>query len=77
MLQIDLEQEMVNGDPLMELMGKPNEVLLQVKDALQKQDYALLVDLLQYEFSVVTDQWHAMVARLRQEAENLRTGSRL
>ena len=68
MLQLSAEQTAVNGVPLIELVSKPKEVLLQVRDALQASDYVLLADILQYEFQEVTEQWQAIIARLREEA---------
>ena len=68
MLQLNTEQTAVNGVPLIEVVSKPKEVLLQVRDALQASDYVLLADILQYEFREVTEQWQAIIAKLREEA---------
>ncbi len=70
MLQIDAEHTMLGDEPLIQLIMKPKQVLLQVRDALKVQDYVLLADILQYEFSSVTDCWHKLIGKLRQEAEN-------
>jgi len=69
MLQLDVERMTLQDQPLVELLARPKEVLLQVRDALSNQDHVLLADLLQYEFSDVTDQWYALIARVREEAE--------
>jgi hypothetical protein len=53
------------------MIGKPKNVLLQIKSALQARDHVLLADILQYEFSEVTKSWHDLIAGLRREAENL------
>ena len=71
MLQLDPEQTRIGDEPLTELNGKPKEVLLQVKEALQARDHVLLADILQYEFQEVTSRWHAIANRLREEAEVL------
>jgi len=76
MLQLDPEQATVNEQPLFELISKPKEILLQVKEALQDRDHVLLADLLQYEFPEVTSRWHAVVAKLQQEAESLHASRR-
>lgn len=74
MLQLDPEQATVNEQSLIEVISKPKEILLQIKEALQDRDHVLLADLLQYEFPEVTSQWHAVVASLQQQAENLHAG---
>ncbi len=71
MLQLDPELTMVNDEPLIDLIGKPKEILMQVKEALQARDHVLLADILQYEFSETIGQWHLLVSKLRQEAEDL------
>jgi len=53
-------------------MARPRDVLLQIKNALLAQDYVLLADVLQYEFSEVTQLWHAMITRVREEADGRR-----
>ena len=69
MLEIDPEQIAINDEPFLAVIGKPKEVLLQIKQALKNQDHVLLADLLQFEFGEVTDQWFSVIARIRQEAE--------
>lgn len=68
MLQLDIDTTRVGDESLAELIVKPKEVLLQVKSALQQQDYVLLADVLNYEFGDVTSQWHEIIDYLRQEA---------
>lgn len=70
MLAIDPDRTMINDEPLSTLIAKPKEVLLQVKAALQARDNVLLADILQYEFGEVLLNWHQMIAKLRQEAED-------
>ena len=68
-LQLDSEAIMVNETPLVELIGKPKGTLLQVKEALVAHDYVMLADILQYEFDEVTEVWHQIIDRIRQEVE--------
>ena len=68
MLELDVEAVSINGEPLLSLLGKPKEALLQIRDALQARDYVLLADVLQYEFSEVTGLWQTIISKLRQEA---------
>ena len=71
MLGIDPENIMIQNESFETVISKPKEILLQIKKALQSQDHVLLADILQYEFKEVTDQWHLIIARIRQEAEEL------
>ena len=71
MLQVDPEQMGINAERLIDVIAKPKEVLLQVKEALESQDHVLLADTLKYEFGDVAQQWHAVIGRIRQEAEDL------
>ncbi|MHC4695504.1 MAG: hypothetical protein ACYTFA_02045 [Planctomycetota bacterium] len=70
MLQLDPERITVNDEPLVTLISRPKDVLLQVKQALESQDHVLLADIMQYEFETVTQQWHDIVDLLRRQAEN-------
>ena len=72
MLEIDMKEMMILDETLMDVIAKPKDILTQVKGALQAQDHVLLADLLQYEFSTVTEKWHTIIARLRQEADDRR-----
>ncbi len=74
-LGLDPETIMIRDEPLIDAIGKPREVLLQVKDALVAGDEVLLADILQYEFADVTQTWHSIIARLRRQAEDLRDKS--
>ena len=71
LLQVDPEQMEVNAERLIDIIARPKEVLLQIKEALESQDHVLLADTLKYEFSDVARQWHAVIGRIRQEAEDL------
>jgi hypothetical protein len=72
MLGLDFEAIMVRDENLLSAISKPRDVLVQVRDALLAGDDVLLADILQYEFADVTTTWHAIIARLRQEAEDIR-----
>jgi hypothetical protein len=75
LLRLDAEQLTVRDEPLLTALDRSKDVLLQIKGALQAQDHVLLADILQYEFSDVSDLWHTMIARIRQEADDLRAAS--
>ena len=72
MLQLDPESMFVRDEPLIDLITRPRDVLVQVKQALMAQDYVLLADVLQYEFSDVTETWYAVLNAIRQAAEDQR-----
>lgn len=74
-LNIDPEQITIKDEPLIDALAKPREVLTQIKDALVAGDEVVLADILQYEFADVTQTWHAIVARVRSQAEELRDAS--
>jgi len=69
MLDLNVEEMTIRDAPLATIIGMPTETLLQVKGALQAQDHVLLADILQYEFTEVTERWHELIALLRNEAE--------
>jgi len=70
MLDLDLTEVTIKDEPMLDVITQPKETLVQIKQALQAQDYVLLADVLQYEFGNVTDRWYLLIARLRQEAED-------
>jgi len=69
MLELDADAITIRDEPLATIIGMPKESLLQIKQALTAQDHVLLADILQHEFAEVTDRWHAVIAMLRNEAE--------
>jgi hypothetical protein len=69
LLGMDAERVTLAEEPLAAILARPRDVLTQVRDALRVHDHVLLADLLQYEFSDVTNQWFALIARIREEAE--------
>lgn len=74
MLGLDAETVTIRDVPLGELLLKPKEALLQVRDAVAAQDYVMLADILQYELSEVADQWHSVLSMIRDSAEQLAAG---
>ncbi len=70
MLDLDVDAMTVGDEPISAIIARPKEVLLQVREALRVDDHVLLADLLQYEFSDVTNQWFILIARIREEAES-------
>ena len=75
LLRLNPAQVIVRDEPLVMALEKPKDVLLQIKGALQAQDHVLLADILQFEFADVTDMWHTMIARIRQEADDIRAAT--
>ena len=69
MLELDADSITIRDESLDSIIGKPKGVLLQMKSALESQDHVLLADILQYEFSEVTDSWHSVITMLRTQAE--------
>jgi hypothetical protein len=74
LLQLDPEKVTVNDEPMLDLIGRPKDVLIEIRAALQAQDHVLLADILQYEFPKVIDLWHALIGRLQREAEDFISG---
>jgi len=72
LLELDPASTEIHDQTFDAAMSRPRDVLLQIKNALLARDHVLLADLLQYEFSEVTDLWHAMITRVREEAEQRR-----
>ena len=72
LLRLNPEQITVRDESMATAMEKPKDVLLQIKGALQANDHVQLADILQFEFAEVTDMWHTVIARIRQEADDLR-----
>ena len=72
LLRLDPEAILIRDEPLIDALGKPREVLVQVKEALVAGDEVLLADILQYEFADVVQTWHAIIARLQRQAEDMR-----
>lgn len=75
MLELDVENTTVNDQRLVDMISRPKEALLQIKEALQSKDHVLLADVLQYELNDVTGQWHEIIAELRERAEDLSVSS--
>jgi len=71
MLELDIESMTIRDEPLLTVLERPRNALLQIKEALTNQDYVLLADVLQYEFCDVTEQWYSVIAALRQAAEDM------
>lgn len=74
-LRLNPEPFMVRDEPLLTALERPKDVLSQIKGALQAQDHVLLADILRFELADVTDLWHTMIARIRQEADDSRSFS--
>ncbi|MFQ5461457.1 MAG: hypothetical protein ACE5E5_02390 [Phycisphaerae bacterium] len=68
MLEIDPNTTRINELPLADAIGKPGEVLLQIKRALEMQDHVQLADVLIYELHDATELWKAILAELHTQA---------
>jgi hypothetical protein len=75
MLEIDPDQLDLAAGSLTDAIAGPRAILEQLRDALQHRDHVALADLLRYEFSGVTDQWHSALLRIRREAEERKSES--
>lgn len=71
LLGIDTERVYIQDEPMSVVLGKPKDILTQVKQALEARDMILLADLLMYDLSEVTGQWLSIVRRLREEADEI------
>lgn len=71
MLLIDPQRMTVDGVPLPEMIARPTQILIQIREALQVRDHVLLADILQYEFQEVTQGWQMLIAELRREADRI------
>ncbi len=69
MLEMNPDAITLQDATMSDVIGKPKEVLLQIRNALLAEDHVLLADVLRYEFDDVTNSWYALIARIRQEAE--------
>jgi hypothetical protein len=70
LLEIDAEEVHVQDEPLSRVLGKPRDVLMQVKQALEVRDLVLLADVLLYDFEEVTDQWRRIINCIRTHSES-------
>jgi len=68
MLDLDPNTTLVNNLPLADAIGKPGEVLVQIKRALEMQDHVQLADVLNYELHEATELWKAILAEVHTEA---------
>lgn len=69
MLGIDVDQAVINDEPLLEVISRPASTLGQIKKALVAQDHVLLADVLEYEFEDVTEQWYSVINYMKGQAE--------
>lgn len=65
LLQLDLATVRVEGEALVDLMGRFSEELRQVRQALEQRDFVLLCDTLQYEMTDTTRKWMAAIDTMR------------
>jgi hypothetical protein len=68
LLELDPAKVKIGDETVDATLARPKDVLTQIKNALLAQDHVLLADILQYEFTDVTEMWHSLIDRLNQEA---------
>lgn len=68
MLDLKTEALVIDGQPLIEVLEKPRQLLVQVKEALAGEDYVMLADILKYEFEDVTEPWRRIIDVLEAKA---------
>ncbi len=71
MLELNPAAIQVNDMTFEEAVTQPRAMLLQIKNALQSQDYVLLADVLQYEFGDVVAQWQAIIEEIKDQADRV------
>lgn len=71
MLELDASATTVEGRPLIEMIERPRDLLLEIKQALTAKDHVLLADIMQFEFEDVAATWKAIVETLRSEAADV------
>jgi len=68
LLDFNASELQIEGRRLEAVLETPREQLMQVRDALQLQDYVRLADVLEYEFGEAVNTWHAVIQGLRDAA---------
>ena len=71
MMKVDADTFRVDDQSLTDALAEPAKLLTQVKQALTAQDYVMLADLFEYEFTEVATRWHAILDAI---ADRARTG---
>lgn len=69
MLELQADDIVIEDHSLEEILARPRELLLQVKQALEQRDSVMLADLLLYDFAEATAQWQLIVNYLIEAAE--------
>lgn len=69
MLDLHADEIVIEDHPLEEILARPRELLMQVKEALEQRDSVMLADLLIYDFAEATAQWQLIVNYLIEAAE--------
>lgn len=70
MLSLDPDGITAGGESLIDIVARPKTALLEMRDALQAQDYVLLADILEFEISEAIESWRTIIAELHREAEH-------
>jgi hypothetical protein len=69
LLDWSLDDMTLDDEPVNTTFQKLAEVLGEVRQALENQDYVLLADLLQYEFGPLATRWQRLLNHMRRFAE--------
>lgn len=69
MLNVDVASLEVRDLSFQQAIERPRDVLQQIKQALQAQDYVTLADVLQYEFIEAAELWRVLIATILRRAE--------
>lgn len=65
----EINEMLVQGQPIAAVLGEITGQLQQIKDALNAGDQVLLADQLQYEFDQATDRWKATIQAILDHVE--------
>lgn len=69
MISDDLASMRVEGESIEDVLDAPRRQLMQIRDALQTQDFVMLADLLEYEFGEAVQSWSRVIDALDQRAQ--------
>ncbi|MCC7291660.1 MAG: hypothetical protein IT449_06335 [Phycisphaerales bacterium] len=70
MLDLDPADIVIGDQSMSAALETPRQHLVQVRDALQTQDYVQLADVLEYEFGQAVQSWDSLIEVLQQQASS-------
>lgn len=74
LLQLDLQEIKVEGQPVIERMTELIASLTELKDIVVANDFVTLADALQYEWPEITDRWDAAIGAIVKHIEDADAG---